>query len=119
RIRRKLTGEVPPAYELEILTKDGRRVPVEVNSRLIYRDGKPVGVQGIYRDLTERKRAEEAIRASEAKYRTLIENLEQGVFLKDRQLRYVAANKVFCQSLGRSEAEVVGKTDADLYPAPV
>ncbi|HEV3259046.1 MAG TPA: PAS domain S-box protein [Gemmataceae bacterium] len=118
-IRRKLAGEATPAYELEILAKDGRRIPIEVNSRLIYRDGKPVGVQGIYRDITDRKRAEEAIRASEAKYRTLIENLEQGVFLKDRDLRYVAANKVFCQSLDRSEADIVGKTDDALYPGPV
>jgi signal transduction histidine kinase len=47
-------------YELEMLTKDGRRIPLEVNTRLIYQDGKPVGVQGIARDITERKQAEHA-----------------------------------------------------------
>ena len=44
------------------------------------------------------------------------ENLEQSVFLKDQELRYVAANQRFCQALGRLEAEIVGKTDRDLYP---
>ncbi|MCS6976929.1 MAG: PAS domain S-box protein [Gemmatales bacterium] len=65
----------------------------------------------------DRKRAEEALVASEAKYRALVDNLEQCVFLKDKQLRYVAVNRQTCQVLGRSEDELIGKTDFDLYPA--
>jgi PAS domain S-box-containing protein len=64
----------------------------------------------------ERARAEEALRASEAKYRALVENLEQSIFLKDADLRFVAANGPFCQGLGRPESEVVGRTDYDFYP---
>src|SRR5262249_57153935 len=52
------------------------------------------------RDVSARKEAEEALRASEEKYRTLIENLEQCVFLKDAELRFVAANRPFCRSVG-------------------
>src|SRR5439155_19265299 len=66
---------------------------------------------------TERKRAEEAVRASEAKYRTLIENLEQNIFLKDENLRFVAFNRMFCRQVGLSELEIIGKTDFDFYPA--
>ncbi len=49
-------------YELEILARGGRKVILEISSRLIYRDGKPVGVQGVARDITERKAAERAVR---------------------------------------------------------
>ena len=46
------------AYELNIIRKDGRKVTLEVNSRLMYRDGVPYAVHGIARDITLRKRAE-------------------------------------------------------------
>ncbi len=47
-------------YEIEFVCKDGRRLPVEINARLIYENGRPVGVQGIARDTSERKRDERA-----------------------------------------------------------
>ena len=57
-LNRKGLGVVTPTYEIEIIAKDGRRVALEVNSRLNYQNGVPVGVQGIARDVTSRKRAE-------------------------------------------------------------
>ncbi|OLE55951.1 MAG: hypothetical protein AUG51_00775 [Acidobacteria bacterium 13_1_20CM_3_53_8] len=60
-IARKTSEDVSTVYELEIVAKDGRHVALEVSTRLIYRNGQPVGVQGIGRDITERKRAEEAL----------------------------------------------------------
>ena len=51
-------NEVATVYELDILSKHGRRLTLELSTRLIYRDGKPVGVQGIARDVSERKRAQ-------------------------------------------------------------
>ena len=56
-LRRKLAGEKVTAYDLEIIAKDGRHVMVEVNTRLVLKNGVPVGVQGIAHDITERKRA--------------------------------------------------------------
>ena len=58
---KKLDEEGETAYEIDLLTKDRRRVPVEVISRLIYENGRPVGVQGTARDITERRRAQEAL----------------------------------------------------------
>jgi PAS domain S-box-containing protein len=53
------TGETN--YEVEIINRDGARVPVEVSSRLIYENGVAVGGQGSVRDITERKRAQQAL----------------------------------------------------------
>jgi len=58
----KLGGGDPTRYEVELLTKDGRRVPVEIGTTLVSRFGEPMGVQGVGRDMTERKRAEEEIK---------------------------------------------------------
>jgi PAS domain S-box-containing protein len=58
---RKTDALAPTVYELEIITKSGQRVRLEVSTRLILQGGKAVGVQGVGRDLTERKRSEEAL----------------------------------------------------------
>jgi two-component system cell cycle sensor histidine kinase/response regulator CckA len=60
-IRRKLQGERVTNYELDIRAKDGRTITVEVNTRIVYRDGNPVAIQGIARDITGRKNLEEQL----------------------------------------------------------
>lgn len=65
-VLKKLQGESNHTiYELEILCKDGRRVPLEVNTRLLYEDGRPVGIQGIARDISERRQLEEQLRQAQ------------------------------------------------------
>lgn len=68
-IARKLAGEAATSYEIEALARNGRRVFLEVKSRLQFQDGQPVGVEGIAHDITERKEAEQALRASEQRVR--------------------------------------------------
>lgn len=63
-IERKTIGKTPTTHELELLSRDGRRVPLEVSTRLILHENTPVGVQGIARDITERRRAQDALRKS-------------------------------------------------------
>jgi PAS domain S-box-containing protein len=57
----KLARKGETTYEVDVIAKDGRRVPVEVSSRAIYENGVLVGVQGTARDITERKQAQEAL----------------------------------------------------------
>lgn len=62
-LERKLSGQVERTrYEIEIMRKDGKRVPVEVHSALIYESGRPVGAHGIARDISDRKQAEQVLR---------------------------------------------------------
>jgi PAS domain S-box-containing protein len=78
-LTRKLNGEKTPAYEIEVLSKDGRRVPLEVSTRLIYKGDTPIGVQGIARDITERKQMEQALHEADRRaigeYEQLLEKL--------------------------------------------
>jgi PAS domain S-box-containing protein len=60
---KKLEEESETTYEVEIITKDGRRIPVEVSSHLIYNNGIPVGVQGAVRDISDRKKAQESLQS--------------------------------------------------------
>jgi PAS domain S-box-containing protein len=64
-IARKASEGVSTVYEIDIISKQGRRIRLEVSTRLIVSNGKPVGVTGIARDLTERKHSEEALRESQ------------------------------------------------------
>jgi PAS domain S-box-containing protein len=73
---KKLTDQRPTSFEVEVIARDGRRVPVELSSNLVYEDGVPVGVQGIARDITERKRAEDALKATSKQLRALSARLQ-------------------------------------------
>lgn len=64
-----------------------------------------------------RQKSLEALRGSEARYRTLVEHLPQRIYLKDAGLRFVSCNEAFARDFGLEPAQVVGKKDDDLYAA--
>ncbi len=76
-IQRALGGETTAQLELPIVARDGRRVVLDVNARLQFENGRPVGIQGIARDITERRRMEE--RLLEAQKLEALEELAGGV----------------------------------------
>jgi len=106
---KKLRHEGETSYTVEIITKDGRSVPVEVNSNLIYENGSPVGVQALVRDITERRSAEQAIRQAEQKFRGIFENAGEGIFQTTPDGRYIAANPALARMHGfDSPEELIG-----------
>ncbi len=123
---RKIAEGGQTRYELEIVGKNGHRIPLEVSTRMIYRGGKPVGVQCIARDITERRRAEEALRASQKMIEEIINAIPVRVFWKDRNLIYLGCNTEFARDAGFTDPkDVIGKDDyqmgwreqAELYRA--
>ncbi len=95
--------------ELQGLRKDGSKFPLEL-SRAAWKAGDKIFYGGIIRDITERKRSEEALRASEMKYRGIFENSVVGIFQISLEGRILAANSSLAQMLGYgSPADLIDK----------
>jgi PAS domain S-box-containing protein len=76
------TGKPAKGFDWEIISKNGTKKYVEASVSLVNdSEGKPTGFRGIVRDITERKHAEEALRVSEEKYRLLVNNANDGIFI--------------------------------------
>ena len=105
------------AIEHRLKMKDGRIKWVSELGRTVYDEtGNPIRSIGIVQDITERKRLEEEIRASELKYRTLLENIPAKVFYKDTAGVYQAVNPAFALELGQLAEKMVGRNDYDFFP---
>jgi PAS domain S-box-containing protein len=110
-----LAGKKVPLREVVIQSKDGQRVYVEANRQLIYKDGEPVGIQVIARDITDRKRAEQELQEEKAFTDAVVKSLPGAFFVIDRQGQLVRWNQGV-ESLGYSSQELVG-VDADTLMA--
>jgi len=117
-LERKAGGDVASIYELEIITKQGERVLVEISSRTLHSDGRAIGVQGSVRDITTRKRDEEALRRSEEQYRMLFDNNPQPMWVYDLEtLAFLAVNDAAIKHYGYSRNTFLSMTLNDLHPA--
>ncbi len=76
-INHLIANEVPTTQVFDITTKNRRRVALEVSNRLIFQQGRSVGIQGIARDITQRKKTEEALYQDKEKLESRIRELQQ------------------------------------------
>ncbi len=108
-----LDGRSVSGYEGRYATRDGsyrllRWTAVHhVERGLIY---------GVVRDVTDRRRDEQALRESQARLQAILDNSPTAIYLKDLDGRFLLVNRTFEQLFGRTNAEVQGLTDADLHP---
>jgi PAS domain S-box-containing protein len=118
QVARIAKGEVPGPLEHRIIHKDGdvrwlRNVPVPRRDP----EGRLVSYNGLISDITDRKRAEEALTTEHNLLRTLIDNLPDCVYAKDTASRFVINNLAHVRVLGAAQpADVVAKTDLDFFP---
>jgi PAS domain S-box-containing protein len=113
---RVTAGEKVDHIEAMFVTKDGRTITVEGSSSCRFKDGKPVATRSIFRDITERKRAEHALRKSEQQLQAILDNSTAVIYLKDYWGRYILINSRFETLFHVSKTQVVGKTDFDFFP---
>jgi PAS domain S-box-containing protein len=102
--------------EMEGYRKDGSKIWTEAKTRFL-RDsnGRPTGMLGVSRDITERKRAEETLRESEKRYRQLFNHAPAGIYELDfHKQRFIAVNDVMCQYTGYSEEEFLSMSPFDI-----
>jgi PAS domain S-box-containing protein len=103
------TGERQPVYELELLSRKGSRIWLEIQEAPIVKEGKAISLVGVATDITKRQRAEKALQVSEKKYRDIVTWAPIGIFQSTRSGKLLSANSSIAQMLGyNSESEFVG-----------
>jgi len=111
------TEEKGEGVEYRIRRQDGEwRWHFSNGSSLKDETGKGVSFLGIARDITERKRAEEKIKAQFDFLQTLMETIPNPIFYKDVKGRYLGCNRAFADFLGWDREEIIGKTAYDIAP---
>ncbi len=124
-------------YEVNFKTKDGNKIPVLLSGAVMRRIDCPnegpiddcpefkkkgmhceklQGIVAVAKDITERKKVEDALWESENKYRTLLENLPQKIFMKDRNSVFISCNENYVRNLKIKPDAIAGKTDYEFYP---
>jgi len=109
-------SRVPYSIEHRLRLKDGSEKWVHERCETYYdEDGSPLRSVGTTMDITESKRAQEALVVSKDLLQSVIENAPIRVFWKDRELRYLGCNAVFARDAGMARAEeLIGKSDFDM-----
>jgi PAS domain S-box-containing protein len=122
-VRENLEHDSNAALRLDLYHKNGRRVMMEVNrSFLKDDDGKPIGIIGVARNIAERIRAEDALRESEAKFRSIFESIPLGMHLlqldEDGDLVLSEANPAGRHRFSMDDGDFIGKKAKDVIPDP-
>jgi diguanylate cyclase (GGDEF)-like protein/PAS domain S-box-containing protein len=98
-------------YERMVLRKDGTTFPAEFSSRMLDSGA----FQVIFHDISVRRRAETTLRESEEKFRQIIEQASDGIFITDAEGNFLLANSRGCELLGYTQSEILRLNGRETY----
>ena len=108
--QRVSSGESLNMVEAVFVSKDGREIYVEGDVSARFEDGEFISTRGIFRDVTERKRAEDELKASEERFKILFEYAPDGFYMIDLEGNFVDGNKMAEKLVGYKRKELIGKS---------
>lgn len=107
-------GKSPHNSEVRLKTKSDQYLVFEGKLTPQIEQGKVIGYFGTARNITERKRTEEALKESEEKFRSIFENAPIGMALIDSNFKFNKSNPAFCNMMGYSNQELIQRTYLDI-----
>ncbi|NQU15835.1 MAG: PAS domain S-box protein, partial [Desulfobacteraceae bacterium] len=113
RMARMREGDDIKAEEWVITTKDGEKKSLSISTSVVTEETGKVHVLAIIQDISERKRAEEALRKSEERYRDLFDSIGDFIYSHDLEGRFITVNRAAANSLGYAPKELIGKPISD------
>ncbi len=114
--RRRLEGVSEKSYEIEVVDAVGDRVPVEINSQILYVDGRIVGVQGIGRDIRQRKALEKELVATKNHLQSIIDSALDAIIATDQDGKIVSWNKGAEAVFQLKCEEMIGQSIEKVFP---
>ena len=113
-----LSGEEVEHLEINQLNPKGKIIPTEINITPVRKDGKIIAVQGVMRDISERKKAEATLQESEEKYRAIFESFHDVYYQADKEGRITLISPSVRIHAGYDPKDIIGHPVTDFYLKP-
>jgi len=116
--KKLMAGKITPVkyFENAVLTKTGNEKIIAWQNTVLKDDnGKITGTLSSGEDITERRKAEKALKESEERYRMLVETMNDGLVWMNANMKITFVNEKFCEMLGYSYAQLIGRNGLELH----
>ncbi len=115
-IQRALEHGEPYDLVLRFITAKGKHLWTRTKCEPEVVEGKIIKLKGLIQDITERMKAERALKESESRYKTFINSTTDFAYLKDENFKHIVVNTALAEFYGKKPQEVIGLSDFELMP---